>query len=189
MADDDNALLRRIQESDHAAFACLVERYTGRFYRFAWRIVGNETEAEDVVQDAFLKLWEKPQIWDERRNVAFTTWFTRIIYNRCIDTIRKRRRHVSDGDGLLTQFENQEAGPEEKLVENQVQNFLEKGIHSLPERQKLALTLCCYEGYTNREAAEIMGVKVKALESLLMRAKAHLKTVFLERGLLMEKME
>ena len=75
----------------HDAFAVLVQRHTERFYRLAYRYVQNREEAEDIVQDAFLKLWEDPGRWQPERNSKFTTWFYRIVVNLCLDWQKKKR--------------------------------------------------------------------------------------------------
>ena len=88
---DDHELLERIQDGNGQAFAALVERHTDRFYRLAYRYLQSKEAAEDVVQDAFLKLWENPALWQPQRNSKFTTWFYRVVVNLCLD-LRKRKR-------------------------------------------------------------------------------------------------
>ena len=171
--DSDESLLARIQGGDRQAFAILVRRHTNMFYAAAWRMCGHRQEAEDVVQDSFLKLWEKPQMWDSARGAKFTTWFYRIVTNRAIDTVRRRKPSVAAE--VMEAVPDAKENQEESLFRTERQAMLEEAIQSLPERQKAALNLCFYEGLSNREAAEIMNVSVKALESLLIRAKTALK--------------
>src|SRR6266508_5272283 len=87
---DDHELLALIQDGNGQAFAMLVERHTERFYRLAYRYLQSKAAAEDVVQDAFLKLWENPAIWQPEHNSKFTTWFYRVVVNLCLD-LRKRK--------------------------------------------------------------------------------------------------
>ncbi len=75
MAEDDVRLLALIAQGDRPAFAALVRRHADRFYRVAYRFCNNRQDAEDMVQAAFIKLWEKPTMWHPGRNSAFTTWF------------------------------------------------------------------------------------------------------------------
>lgn len=171
-AQDDALLLERIAQRDHLAFATLVQRHSVRFFRTAYRFVGNRTEAEDVVQDAFLKLWERPGLWQLDRKNAFTTWFYRIIVNQCLD-FKKKKRPLPLIDEQWIQDDRQTH--EEFMIENEKERFLEKQIAELPERQRLALNLCFFEGLSNKEAASIMGIRLKALQALLMRAKTTLK--------------
>ena len=169
---DDHELLALVQEGSGQAFSILVERHTERFYRLAYRFLQNKAAAEDVVQDAFLKLWENPTIWQPDRNSKFTTWFYRVVVNSCLDLRKKKGAVALDNTMELT--DDRESAVE-TLVRSEEQRMLEKEIAALPERQRAALNLCFDEGLSNQEAAEIMGLNLKALQSLIMRAKTTLK--------------
>lgn len=169
---DDEALLALIQDGNGPAFALLVERHTERFYRLAYRYLQNKEEAEDVVQDAFLKLWENPALWEPKRNTKFTTWFYRIVVNLCLDVRKKKKPSTLDPDLPVT---DEREPVDVAMMRLQERTILEKAISALPKRQQLALTLCFDEGLSNQEAANIMGLKLKALQSLIMRAKTTLK--------------
>lgn len=169
---DDAELMHRISAGSHPAFAELVTRHSSMYYRLAYRTLYRKGDAEDVVQSAFIKLWKRPELWAPDRGVKFTTWFYRVVVNLCLDYNKKRSAlPLSDG------YEMADDTPlaDEQLVTNEEQQKLEQWIAALPDRQKLALNLCFYEGLSNIEAAEIMDIHVKALESLLMRAKKTLK--------------
>ena len=86
---DDNELLDKIQQGDHAAFSLLVERHHQKFYHLAYRYLGHQDEAEDMVQIAFLKLWEDPFRWNKNKGTKFTTWFYRVVINLCLDHKKK----------------------------------------------------------------------------------------------------
>lgn len=169
---DDHALLAYIQDGSHDAFAVLVQRHTERFYRLAYRYVQNRETAEDIVQDAFLKLWEAPGRWQPERNSKFTTWFYRIVVNLCLDWQKKKRPLSLDEEMPLADARET---PDTEMIRTQEQHVLEREIAALPERQRMALNLCFAEGLSNQEAAEVIGVRLKALQSLIMRAKATLK--------------
>lgn len=169
---DDQELLALIQDGSHQAFAELVQRHTARFYRLAYRYVQNRETAEDLVQDAFLGLWENPASWRPDRNSKFTTWFYRVVVNLCLDWQKKKRPMPLDEDLPLV---DEREPVDEAMIRIQEQRLLEKEIAALPERQRTALNLCFDEGLTNQEAAESMGVNLKALQSLIMRAKTTLK--------------
>ncbi len=169
---DDESLIHRIQEGNHKAFATLVNRHAKRFYSIAYRIVFNKQDAEDIVQEAFLKLWNKPELWNKSKQVKFTAWFYKVLTNLSLDHNKKKKPLPLSED---IQLVDKNPGQETLLNEKQEQVLLERFIKELPERQQLALDLCFYEGLSNKEAAKIMGVKVKALQSLLMRAKTTLK--------------
>jgi RNA polymerase sigma-70 factor (ECF subfamily) len=169
---DDHELLALIQDGNGQAFATLVERHTERFYRLAYRYLQSKAAAEDVVQDAFVKLWENPTIWEPERNSRFTTWFYRVVVNLCLDS-QKRKKPVAL-DEEIPLIDDREP-VDETMIRIQEQKALEKEIAALPERQRTALNLCFDEGLSNQEAAAVMGVKLKALQSLIMRAKTTLK--------------
>ncbi len=172
--DSDESLMRLIRQGSHQAFAILVRRHTDRFFAAAFRLSGRASEAEDLVQDAFMKIWQKPDVWKDDRGAKFTTWFYRILVNQNIDRMRKNQKMVS-GEKILPFIADSKADPETMAGANEEQVRLERALSALPERQRTALTLCFYEGLTNAEAAGAMGVKIKALESLLMRAKTGLR--------------
>ena len=169
---DDSELLALVQQGSQPAFATLVERHTERFYRLAFRYLQSKEAAEDIVQDAFLKLWEEPGRWEGERNAKFTTWFYRVVVNLCLDwQNRKKPVQLNEEIEIADDREN----TERTLERIEQSRLLEKEIAALPERQRVALNLCFDEGMTNQEAADIMEINLKALQSLLMRAKTTLK--------------
>lgn len=179
---NDEDLMGRLVKGDHQAFCVLVKRHTGRFYACAYRVCLNQDDAEDAVQDAFLKIWRKPDVWKVGQGAKFTTWFYRVVTNSATDIVRKRRNH--GGSDVLEYMEDDKPDQADELQMNQEQEGLENAIENLPDRQKEALNLCFYDGFSNKEAAEILGIGLKALESLLMRAKAGLKQSLIEQGLI-----
>jgi RNA polymerase sigma-70 factor (ECF subfamily) len=169
---DDHELLALVQDGSHPAFAELVKRHTERFYRLAFRYLQNKEAAEDMVQDAFLKLWEDPGKWQADRNAKFTTWFYRVVVNLCLDW-QKRKRPVELNEEMPLIDDRETA--DQAILRSEEQRVLEKEIAALPERQRTALNLCFDEGLSNQDAADAMGVNLKALQSLIMRAKTTLK--------------
>ena len=168
----DELLIRQIQEGRQEAFVEIVNRHSKRFYSIAYRLLFSRDDAEDVVQQAFLKLWERRLFWNEDKGAKFTTWFHRVVVNLCLDLKRKKKPIPLSGN---IEMVDKQAGQEMLLHEKQKQALLDRFIQELPERQQIALNLCFYEGLSNQQAAEIIGVKVKALQSLVMRAKTTLK--------------
>lgn len=178
----DESLMLRIKSGDQQAFSELVKRHTERFYALAYRTCGDQNIAEDIVQEAFLKLWRKPQSWKDGKGAKFTTWFYRVVINQAYDFGRKKKAEY--GTEHLERFADDKDGAYKMLERSQEQQRLEYAIQALPDRQKAALNLCFYEGFSNKEAAQIMGVGVKALESLLMRAKKALKSDLVRAGVI-----
>lgn len=178
----DEELMVRVQNADHSAFSILVMRHTKMFYAAAYRMYPHQDEAEDIVQEAFLKLWRKPEIWKADKGAKFTTWFYRVVTNQAIDFARKIKN--TKGSDALDRITDNTASQQEVMEQGEQEQMLEQAIQELPERQRVALNLCFYEGLSNKEAAEVMEVGVKALESLLMRAKAGLKDILMRQGML-----
>lgn len=169
---DDEHLLKLINNGDNIAFSELVRRHTIKYYRIAYRVVFNSNDAEDIVQEAFLKIWKNPQNWDSSHNVKFTTWFYKVVINLCLDFKKRSKAHVDDQIDDIQSDDNIQDG----IVDmKQQQELVDKYISELPHRQQIALNLCFYEGVSNKEAAEIMDINIKALQSLIMRAKINLK--------------
>ncbi|MGH1376166.1 MAG: RNA polymerase sigma factor [Alphaproteobacteria bacterium] len=179
--ETDEDLMMRVQNGDHEAFSAIVSRHTKLFYTAAYRMCSHQDMAEDIVQDAFLKLWQRPEIWDGTRGAKFTTWFYRVVTNQAIDQMRKIKPMA--GSEVLDYLGSAEQ-QQEQLEQQQQDVVLERAIQTLSERQKVALNLCFYEGLSNKDAADILGVGVKALESLLMRAKAAIRRDLTGQGLL-----
>ena len=169
---DDNELLALIQDGSSQAFALLVERHTERFYRLAYRYVQSKEAAEDMVQDAFLKLWEDPHRWQADKNTKITTWFYRVVVNLCLDWQKKRQPLELNEDMPII---DERESADEAMQRKQQQIALEGAISALPERQRTAINLCYDEGLSNQGAADVMAINLKALQSLVMRAKTTLK--------------
>ena len=169
---DDEILLNEIKKGNGSAFAVLVKRHSGKYYGLAYRYTASREEAEDIVQTAFVKLWENPYAWNPQKGAKFTTWFYRIMVNLCLDR-RKKRKAFIISESFEARDENQ--NQERDVAGNEEKELLAKEIAALPSRQKAALILCFYENLSHENAARAMNVSVKALQSLLMRAKTTLK--------------
>ena len=169
----DEALMPRVGAGDQAAYTVLVERHLARNLGFAARLLGDRAEAEEIMQEAFLKLWRGAANW-QPGGARFTTWFYRVVLNLCIDRQRKRRgRHVPLDDAGDQPDGRQ--GADAHIHDRQVGRQIDGALAQLPERQREAVTLCYLQGLSNREAADVLQVNIKALESLLTRGRTALK--------------
>jgi RNA polymerase sigma-70 factor (ECF subfamily) len=168
--DADAALMRSVGAGDAAACRLLVERHLRRIVTFAYRMLGDVGEAEDVAQETFLRLWVHARRW--RPEARLGTWLHRVAHNLCIDRLRARREWPSD---RLPDRADPSDGAVAARQRSQVAEALEAAIAALPERQRTAIMLVYYDEIRNVEAAEIMGVSVEALESLLARARRSLR--------------
>ena len=171
---DDAALMRAVAGGDHRAFQALMRRHLARTVRLAARILGSTGAAEDVAQEAFIRVWKHAGDWQEPHHAGakFTTWLYRIVLNLCID--EKRKSRFTGIDGLpepADERENAEAGLERQERSASVR----AALGALPERQRAAFVLCFYEEHSNKDAAGMLGISVKALESLLVRSRRALK--------------
>ena len=160
-----------VARQEPRAFALLVERHHERFYAFCYRFFWNRQDAEDAVQDSFLNLWTKGVSWNAKKATKFTTWFFRILIHRCLDLRKKKRALLFEKAGQEDQVAAAAGGETQGDTGAQVA----ASLITLPENQQLAINLCFYEGLRNQEAAEVMGVGLKALQSLLMRGKESLR--------------
>lgn len=168
---NDDALLASSGDGDQHAFRALVARHLARVLSLARRMTGNIAEAEDVAQEAFLRAWQKAPDW-RVGEARFSTWLYRVVVNLCLD--RRRRKPMAPleaaGDPL-----DPAPSAELRLVEDQRKRIVANALAALPDRQRAALVLSYYEGVSNIEAAEALGVSVSALESLLVRARKALR--------------
>ena len=168
----DEELMVLIQAHNHEAFSELVTRHSNRFYALAYRTLFHQSDAEDIVQESFLKIWHRPNLWKNNKGSKFTTWFYQIIVNACFDLNKKK----SSQESSLTD-QNYDLAAEEDEEHQQLSN-IEAALKELPDRQRTALNLCFYQELSNKEAASIMDINLKALQSLIMRAKTTLKARF-----------
>jgi len=164
-------------QGNDLAFAELVGRHTDRFFALAYRTLQHRGDAEDVVQAAFIKFWQRPHLWNVGKS-KFTTWFYRVIINACHDLQRRRVNQKSLEYSLVERsdsaVESEEFGVEKRESETWRRACIESGIRGLPLSQRDALNLVVYCEISQKEAAQILGIKLKALESLLYRAKKNL---------------
>lgn len=169
----DELLMKRIGAGDAAAFSTLVNRHARRFFGAAYRIALNKEDAEDIVQEAFCKLWSGKAQWKDDRGAKFTTWFYRIVSNQAIDHMAKKNRNY--GGEVDENHASSDPSAEQELLASRKTQEIESALAELPERQRTAITLFYNEELSQKEAAEVMGITVKAVESLLGRAKQALK--------------
>lgn len=184
-ADVSDALIERAGRGDVDAFGKLVDRYSGRLYRIAFRLLCNAQDAEDAVQDCFTRLWQNAPLW-ERRGGGLLTWLQRVTVNLCLDRLR-RFRVVSNAGGW--EVEDHSPGPERQLAIRGLAQIIEEALCALPHRHRAALVLCYLEGLSNLLAAEMLGLNVKAMESLLFRARRSLREQLEVRGVAAEDLE
>lgn len=176
------ALMRRAGIGDAAAFRQVADLYTPMIHGLAWRMLGDATEAEDVLQEAFIKLWIHAPGWTPTGG-GIGGWLRRVATNACLDRLRKRR-FLSD-QAVPDQIDERPAA-DAVMDAARRQAAVTAAIKALPDRQRAAIVLTYYESVPNAEAAEILGIGIKALESLLVRARQGLGRSLTQKGMLRE---
>lgn len=171
MPGSDESLMHRLAQRDAQALAQLAERYAHIPWRIACRMLDDISEAEDIAQEAMLKLWNMHGGWDASGS-GIAAWLTRVATNLCIDRIR-RRRTVS-GDNLAEQADEAPLA-DANIEKDEMRAAIIDCIQRLPERQRGAIILTYYEDQPNRDAARAMDMKIKAFESILLRARLSLR--------------
>ena len=170
-ADPDEELLARVARGEPAAVRALTARKLPRILALAGRILGERSEAEDVAQEAMLRAWKQAGRWTPGK-ARFDTWLHRVALNLCNDRLRRRRETLMPAPPDKA---DDGPAPDRGLHAADVGRRVAAAMQALPERQREAIVLCHYQEISNIEAAELMGVSVDALESLLARGRRALR--------------
>jgi RNA polymerase sigma-70 factor (ECF subfamily) len=166
--DDEAELCQRLRQRDPKAFRTLSERHLRPVLNYAQRMLGNTQEAEDVSQEAFLRLWQHAPDWEPRAKLS--TWLFRVAHNLAIDRLRQRRPVDTDVD-----VATDSARPSRVLDRRRTADRVRAALALLPDRHRSALLMSHYEGLSNPEIADILGVSVESVESLSSRARRTLR--------------
>lgn len=187
--ENDFDLLARFADGDEAAFAAVLAHWEKPLFNFIYRIMQERTEAEDIEQEVFLKL--AASAVGLKRQAKFSSYLYRIAYNLCIDRLRRRATrgnagspesleaimHTEEGEAMKRQLPDPADLPADLLRERRdSERAVGAALGNLPENQRAALILKVYEDRSYSEIAEILGVTVPSVESLLFRARQSLKT-------------
>jgi len=168
--------MRRVAGGDAAACRLVVTRYLPQVLALGRRMLNDAAEAEDVAQDAMLRLWQMAPRWREDAPVG--AWLYRVAHNLAIDRIRRRRPMV-DVEAAIG-LADPAPTPVERLIERERKAAVERAIAALPERQRTAIALVHTLEMGNIEAAASMEISVEALESLLSRGRRALRAALMD---------
>ena len=168
--ETDNVLLASFANGDRQAAQQLTERLMPKIHAHAYYRLGNIADAEDVTQEAFLRLWQFAPRW-EQGNAHVSTWLYRVVSNLCKD--RYRRPKLEDLK-IAKEPTDETQSPADKIDDHYRQKALYGAMSLLPENQRLAVQFRHIDELTNPEIAEIMGLSVEAVESLTARGKRKL---------------
>ncbi len=180
--DDEMTLVLAAQGGDLGAFERLVERYERRLFRLAERITGNSEDAEDVLQEAFLKAYSK--LAQFQRNSRFYTWIVRITVNEALMRLRKQKtgrtvsldEDIQTEDGLIPrEVEDWHPNPEQQYTQHEVKGILQRAIQSLALPYRAVFQLRDVEELSTEETAEALDISVPAVKSRLLRARLQLR--------------
>ena len=175
---EEQALLERCKSGDNRAFDELVQRYQKRVYNFAYGIAGNQDDASDIAQEAFVRVFNSVQTF--RGDANFTTWIYRIVTNVYLDERKKSKSHrLTSLDDFIDLEENsvsrqiEDATPQpDQLAETKERNLaLRNAINSLPEYQRMIVTLYHLHDRSYEEIAEILHLPIGTVKSRLNRAR------------------
>lgn len=165
---EDEALMTRVALGEQQALRALMDRHMGRSLRLAERITGSSLDADEIGQEAFVRVWRHAARFSGSR-AKFTTWLYRIVVNLALDRRRKRAHapieaaeHVADGT----------APADEAMIAAEKRRLAAAALASLPERQRAAIALFYLEGLSGREGAAVLEISEKSFESLLSRGRA-----------------
>lgn len=185
LTEDDATLLRRIARGEEPALARLVARHGRGMASVATRYLGSASEAEEVVQDTFFRVWQHAGRFDPGRAKA-SSWIYAIAVRLCIDRLRKLklRRILGLGRGLDPDFDAADAGPaaDRTVADREELALTRQAIAALPDRQRLALLLAAVAGLDNARIAETLDITPGAVEQLLVRARRSLRSLGLRDG-------
>ena len=170
MDDSDEALMARVARGDEPAYRTLTRRHLPAMLGLARRILGNAADAEDVAQEAMLRVWTHAPRWQPL--AAFRTWLTRVVVNLCLDRKRRAQWVALEAAGEIV-----DPAPDvtDRAEHDEREQKLAAAIAELPARQRSAIVLTYSEGMSNAQVAEILDTSVSAVETLLVRGKQNLQ--------------
>lgn len=177
----DARLAKLASQGDRRAFSELVEMYKDKMYHLGYRMLGNAQEAEDVVQETFLRVYTNLHKYDDTQK--FSTWIYRIATNLCIDRLRKKKNvysldaEMTDGDGndFYSLLPSEEETPEEQLVLTETQQRIRRAIEDLPEKYKSVVILKYLHDQSLQEIADVLNMPVTTVKTRVHRGREFLR--------------
>jgi len=178
MADSDAAQVALVLGGDRDAFRVLVERHSRRLFRLAYRMTGNEQDAEEIVQDALVRAYRRLDRFEQRAN--FGTWLYRICANCALDRMRKQRtedvhrEHApapdDDAQGPLETAASETPGPERLALSGELGQGVRTAMNSLSATERAAFVMRHVDGHSIEEIAEALGLNIGATKNSVFRA-------------------
>lgn len=186
--EEDLALIKRAKQGDESAYRVLLKKYERSVFTICLRMVRNREEAEDLAQDAFVKVFSMLERYNP--TYAFSSWLFKITSNLCIDSLRKRRIEgvsmdepvQSDSGEYVRQYESEEDDPETVAIKRERAGHLMEAIDRLPTHYKLMVLLRHQEGLSYEEIASTVGVPLGTVKARIHRARQMLRKLLEETG-------
>ncbi|TPL71537.1 RNA polymerase sigma factor [Mesorhizobium sp. B2-3-15] len=176
-ASGDLELAQRAVARDGAAFRTIIKTHNQRLYRIARGVVRNDAEAEDIVQEAYVRAFAHLESF--RGNASLGTWLSRIVINEALGRLRKRRRTVAmpeNPQAEIIQFPlNPSDDPERTMAQRQILQLVERATDSLPDIYRMVFVARVIEGLSIEETSELLGVRPQTVKTRLHRARALLR--------------
>jgi RNA polymerase sigma-70 factor (ECF subfamily) len=177
---EDVRLMQLVAEGDTSAFEQLIERHQALVAGTVARMLGSNSDVEDIAQQVFIRVWKSARRYVPR--AKFTTWLLKITRNLVFNELRRSKRHAHislqsepGAEEVLLKDEKNPA-PDASLLETELQRAIEEAIIQLPESQRMALVLRRYEQLSYEQIAEVLDLSVPAVKSVLFRARTELRT-------------
>ena len=177
----ETRLAKLSRGGDRRAFAELVELYKDKIYHLGYRMLNQKQEAEDVVQETFLRVYTNLERYDE--NQKFSTWIYRIATNLCIDRLRKRKpsysidAEMTDGEGTDWHaiLASKDLGPDEELILSETQTNIREAIQTLPDKYKAVVILRYLHDMSLQEIGEVLDMPVTTIKTRVHRGREFLR--------------
>lgn len=164
----DVAAVEQVRAGNTQAFRILVDRHSRALFHLTYRMTGNQQDAEDTVQETFLRAYRQLRHFDGR--AAFSTWLYRIAANCAIDNLRSRKKRESDGIDVLDRHAAHDPSPERLTASSQIAQMLGPAMDELSETERAAFVMRHYEGLSMEEIGRTLGVQPNAAKHSVFRA-------------------
>jgi RNA polymerase sigma-70 factor (ECF subfamily) len=166
---ENTALLLRIAQADEKAFAELYDRFSRGLFSLVYKILRDEREAEDVLQEGFTQIWKKASTFDGTRSSAFT-WAVMIMRNKAIDHIRARQRQTRLIESATQEFSAGIDGAEDgEVFNNEQRGIVRAALAKIPEEQRQAIDLAFFSGLTQQQISEKLGEPLGTVKARIRR--------------------
>lgn len=184
----DRILINDALEGDQRAYDVLIKKYRGSVYNLVYRMIENRQEAEDIVQETFIKAFNALKTFNEE--FAFSTWLFKIATNNCIDTLRKRKLQtysldtpVQTKDGEVSRdFADERYSPEQSTISSESTSIILDSVESLPKKYQLVINMRHKEDRSYEEISELLEIPIGTVKARIFRAREILKRKLKERG-------